>query len=210
MDLMGKVFGRWTVLGFSHCNGRVKYWQCKCACGTLKAVRQESLTSGRSTSCGCYHRELAAEIGNRSRTHGDFGTRLYGIWAAMKRRCLNQHTKFYRDYGGRGITVCDDWMKYTKFNDWATSTGYVEGLSIERIDVNGNYCPENCMWIPRCKQCANRRNSVRIEYNGTQYSLREIADITGLKLRTIKGRYERGCSPDEIFDPILHTNRKDV
>lgn len=207
MELTGKQFGRWTVLQFSHSQGYIKYWLCKCECGTVKPVRQMSLTSGRSTSCGCYHREEAKSIGDRSRKHGDFGTKLYGVWAGMKRRCNNKNTKFYEDYGGRGIKVCDEWQEYINFKQWAISTGYHDGLSIERKNVNGNYCPENCIWIPLSEQNLNKRNTIRINYAGKLYTIKEISEITGLKERTISGRYERGWTPEQIFTTPLKKNQ---
>lgn len=206
MNLIGQKFGRWTVIDVAEKrNGRI-YWKCKCDCGTVREVKQQSLTSGRSTSCGCYHREEAKSIGERSRKHGDFGTHLYGVWAGMKRRCFNPHTKFYSDYGGRGITVCDEWLEYIPFKEWALSSGYKQGLTLERKDVNGNYCPENCCWITMSEQCNNKRNTIHIEYNGKSYTIKEIAKITGLKRRTIAGRIERGWSPEEIFNPQLKVN----
>ena len=147
MNLVGERFGRWTVLEPAQSKGYVKYWKCQCDCGTIRNVRQMSLRSGKSTSCGCYHREEAKSIGKRSLKHGDFGTHLYGIWNAMKNRCYNSHTKYFSDYGGRGIAVCDEWHNYVGFKEWAISAGYSDGLSLERIDVNGNYEPNNCKWI---------------------------------------------------------------
>lgn len=209
MDLTGKRFGRWTVLEFAfHDKNYARYWLCKCDCGTIKEVKQQSLTSGRSTSCGCYHKEDAARIiGERSRKHGDFGTKLYGVWAAMKRRCYNPNTKFYHDYGGRGITVCDEWQEYIPFKEWALANGYEEGLTIDRIDVNENYCPENCRWITQREQCYNTRKTRFVEYKGEKYTLKEISEITGLKIRTIRGRYERGWTPEQIFSTELKKNQ---
>lgn len=207
MNLVGQKFGRWTVIEYSHSVNRKPYWLCECECGTIKSVRQESLRSGRSTSCGCYHNEKAKSIGIRSLKHGDFGTHLYGVWAGMKRRCQNAHTKYYSYYGGRGITVCKDWQDYINFKEWAFSTGYHEGLSLERQDVNGNYCPKNCIWIPLSEQNKNKRNTIYVKYNGRDYTIKEIAEITGLKERTIKGRYERGWSSEQIFSTTLKKNQ---
>lgn len=201
-DLTGQVFGKLTVIGISKKvqSGKRKryYWQCKCECGNFKVVSSEHLKSGNTKSCGCLQKEMAqlrgykSKIGERSRKHGDFGTKLYGVWAGMKRRCQNPNTKYYADYGGRGIKVCDEWQDYERFKIWALSSGYFEGLSIERKDVNGNYCPDNCEWIPLKAQNQNKRNTVRLEYQGRFYTIKELAEMTGLKQRTIAGRYERG------------------
>ena len=205
MDLVGKRFGKWAVLEYSHHVGNHKYWLCRCDCGNIKPVRQQNLVEGKSKSCGSCHGEK--NIGDRTRKHGDFGKPLYCVWAAMKRRCFNKNVAYYEDYGGRGITVCDEWIDYIPFKEWALSTGYEEGLTIERIDVNGNYCPENCKWISLSEQNKNKRNSVRIEYNGQSYSIKEIAEITGLKERTVRGRYERGWTPEQIFSKELKKNQ---
>lgn len=207
MNLKGQKFGRWTVLEKSDKRSNGQYWLCKCDCGTIKEVSQTSLRNGRSTSCGCYHREEAKSIGERSKKHGDFGTHLYGVWAGMKRRCFNKNAKFYDDYGGRGITVCDEWLEYIPFKEWALSTGYHEGVSLERKNVNGDYCPDNCEWIPLSQQNDNKRNTIYIEYEGLCYTLKDIAEATGLKLRTIKGRYERGWTPEQIFNSLLMKNQ---
>ena len=207
MDLKGQRFGRWTVLEFSHKNGAFPYWLCQCDCGTVRAVKQLSLQQGTSKSCGCYQRETAKVIGDRSRTHGDFGTRLYRVWAAMKNRCFNPNMKFYHDYGGRGITVCDEWLEYIPFKEWALANGYEEGLTIDRIDVNGNYCPENCHWVPMSEQHYNKRDTVYVEYNGKRYTIADIAEITGLKKRTIRGRIQRGWTPEQIFSTELKKNQ---
>lgn len=206
MDLTGKKFGRWTVLQFSHSKNKIRYWLCECECGTVRPVRQLSLTSGRSKSCGCYHREEAKSIGQRSLKHGDVGTKLYGVWNGMKTRCQNPNSKYYSDYGGRGVKVCDEWQNYIGFKQWAISSGYREKLSIERIDVNGDYCPNNCIWIPLSEQNYNKRNTRHINYNGKSYTIKEVAEITGLKPRTIAGRYERGWTPEQIFSTPLKKN----
>lgn len=206
-NLTGQKFGRWTVISEAPRHGQTRYWLCQCDCGTVREVRQQNLINGQSTSCGCYHREEAKSIGNRSRKHGDFGTHLYGIWAGMKRRCYNPHTKYYEDYGGRGIKVCDKWLDYVPFKEWATSHGYSEGMSIERLDVNGNYCPENCTWIPKNQQNRNKRNTIRIEYKGKTYTLKEISEITHIKEHTLFARYQRGWTSEEIFNPKLKQNQ---
>lgn len=204
MDYKGKRFGKWTVIGETE---GLSTWYCECECGTRRHVPRYTLLSGASKSCGCSRYTGSNSIGERTRKHGDFGTRLYGIWAAMKRRCYNPNVKFYHDYGGRGITVCDEWLDYIPFKEWALANGYEEGLTIDRIDVNGNYCPENCRWVTQREQCNNTRKTRIVEYNGKKYTMREIADITGLKIRTIQGRYERGWTPEQIFSNELKKNQ---
>lgn len=158
-DLAGKTFGRLTVMGYSHTNKHGKaMWNCKCACGNESVVAGSHLVNGHTVSCGCHKNEL---IGNRTKTHGMRNTRLYRIWLAMKSRCNIPTVKCYKHYGGRGISVCDEWQRdFQCFHDWAMSHGYSENLSIDRIDVNGNYCPENCRWATWKEQRANQRKVV--------------------------------------------------
>ena len=204
MEYKGKRFGKWTVIGETE---GYSNWYCECDCGTRRYVPRYTLLKGTSKSCGCSRYTGSHSIGERTRKHGDFGTKLYGVWAAMKRRCYNPNTKFYHDYGGRGITVCDEWQEYIPFKEWALANGYEEGLTIDRIDVNGNYCPENCRWVTQREQCNNTRKTRFVEYNGKKYTMRDIADITGLKIRTIQGRYERGWTPEQIFSTELKNNQ---
>ena len=125
--------------------------------------------------------------------HGGRYTQLYSRYTDMKTRCFNPHYKRYADYGGRGVTVCDEWRNsFTRFRDWAVSNGYEDGLSLERIDVNGDYCPENCTWITMAEQAKNKRNSVKVRYHDTLLSLRELAELLGLSYGSIKQRYYRG------------------
>lgn len=206
IDLTGKRFGRLTVVRrYGTLNGRQSTWLCKCDCGNEKVVTAGHLRQGNTLSCGCLAKETHVEsgrkshIGDRSRKHGDFGTKLYNVWNGMKTRCYNVNHKYYKDYGGRGIKVCDEWQKYIPFKEWAISNGYHEGLSIDRIDVNGNYEPSNCRWIPLSEQGMNKRNNVYYEYKGKRYSVKDIAKMTGLKERTIRGRFERGWSVEKTI-----------
>ena len=123
-------------------------WRCRCDCGNDHCVKAADLKSGHVFSCGCLPRDLCREIGKngtRRKTHGGTNTRLYRIWSNMKMRCLNPKNDNFPNYGGRGIKVCNEWRHdFKAFQAWAISHGYRDDLSIDRIDVNGNYCPENC------------------------------------------------------------------
>ena len=154
IDLKGKRFGNILVLRKADSivlsSGRKKVaWECVCDCGNYFVASAENLSSGHTKSCGC-----------STRKHGlAKKERLYNIWVCMKQRCRDENASNYRYYGGRGISVCDEWRSdYTKFREWALSHGYKDDLTIDRIDVNENYCPENCRWITIAEQ---QRNTTR-------------------------------------------------
>lgn len=189
-NLAGKKFGRLTVIEKSEKRKNKIIWICKCDCGEIVSVPGESLKSGNTKSCGCYKSYV---IANRNRTHNKTSTRIYTIWRAAKQRCYYEKDKRYRDYGGRGITICDEWLhNFQAFYDWAMANGYRDDLTIERKDVNGNYEPGNCEWITRERQANNKRNSRVIEYDGEQHTLSEWSRITGINHKTILYRYNHG------------------
>lgn len=165
-DLTGQRFGRLTAIEDT---GKRKYsyvvWLCKCDCGNVTEVVSDSLRSGNTKSCGCLHDELAAERIRKVKKkpkHGLSNHRLFGIWNGMKTRCYNKNNKNYADYGGRGIQICEEWLgDFASFYDWAMSHGYRDDLTIDRIDVNGNYEPKNCKWATRAEQSRNQRRTKR-------------------------------------------------
>lgn len=138
--------------------------------------------------------------------HGESRTRLYQIYADMKTRCYNPNDKFYKDYGGRGITIDKRWEQYVSFAKWAKANGYSDELTIERIDVDGNYSPENCTWVTKRKQCFNRRTNHFITYKGEKITLSELCERTGIAPKTIiryekKGNYDY----DSIIEKVLNS-----
>jgi hypothetical protein len=161
-------------------------WLCKCDCGNL-VERQSSIfvqaaKKNKQSNCGC---------DRPNKTHGLTKTnkRLYWVWASIVQRCENENSRDYKDYGGRGIKMHPAWRKdFRVFYEWAISSGYIEGLSIDRKNNDGDYIPRNCRWIPIQEQMMNQRKTVRIKWKGEEKTLREWCEITGLKYRTLKGR----------------------
>lgn len=141
------------------------------------------------------------------RTHGESSTKLYKAWRNMKSRCLNRNSKDYPDYGGRGIRVCDDWSSsYESFRDWAVSHGYSEELSIDRIDVNGDYCPDNCRWATQEQQSRNTRKNIHVEKDGFSGCLLDYCDSHGLNYHTVISRLNLGWPLDEAISSAERTN----
>lgn len=191
LDLVGDKYGRLTVLEkmTERHNGCV-VWQCQCDCGNYDYVTTGELRYGRHISCGCYQKERASQA---NITHGHSGSRLYGIWCAMIKRCENEHAKSYKNYGGRGVSVCDEWRRdFNAFQEWANQHGYSDKLTIDRKNVNAGYNPENCRWATRSEQMNNTRRTRHFEHNGETHTLREWSEITGFSFTLLKGRLQRG------------------
>jgi hypothetical protein len=139
--------------------------------------------------------------------HGQSASRLYTIWCALKRRCNNKNGEQYKDYGERGVTVCDEWRSFEPFREWAMANGYRDDLTIDRKDNNGNYCPENCRWATRKEQANNRRNTIKIEFDGMSKTLSEWSEIVGIPYLTIWRRiYQRDWPIEKALTTPLQNN----
>lgn len=186
-DLTGQTFGELNVLEYAYTKRTERgasriYWLCECQrCGKRKTVRSDCLTTGNTRSCGCLQHDTLSSI---AYSHGQAHTKLYHIWASMKNRCTNPNDHSYKHYGGRGIKYTTEWKTFEPFYDWAMQSGYKEGLTIERKDVNGNYEPDNCCWIPPSKQGVNTRRTVWIEHEGVVHNINDWAKILGINKNT--------------------------
>ena len=190
IDLVGQYFTNWFVESRAP-NGKygTVMYNCLCKCGNKGVVSSQALRLGKSKSCGCLQGEL---ISKSRKTHGMTDSRLYDIWCSMKSRCNTPSVSNYKNYGARGIHVCEKWLhNFEAFRDWAIAAGYSDDLSLDRIDVNGNYEPDNCQFIPIKDQARNKRNTHYVEYNGEQLSLPEACEKAGLDYDVVKQRINR-------------------
>ncbi len=195
-DMKGQIISKLQVLNRVE-NDRFgnAMWLCKCECGNEVIVKGANLRNGKTKSCGCYNKEV-----KRNLTHGMSGTKIYKRWLGMKGRCNNKDNTAYANYGGRGITICDEWLDVENFINWATSNGYREDLTLERLDVNSNYNPENCVWVTRTQQNRNTRRNIKETINGTTYTLAEIARKVGVTRGSIYNWYHKeGLRGEELI-----------
>lgn len=199
IDLTGKRFGKLTVI--ERASNRVGkdnrsrvYWLCRCDCGNIKTIEASCLIQGHTKSCGCLQKEASSKANSK---HRATDSRLYNVWCAMKRRCTNKNVPEYPRYGGRGISVCDDWKNsFDSFRTWALSTGYNEDAprgmcTLDRIDNDGNYCPENCRWVTQQEQMNNVCYNHRITYNGETHTIAEWSRIRNIPYSKILNRINR-------------------
>lgn len=195
-DLTGMKFGRLYVVGISRKAQSGKreryYWKCKCDCGNIKEVRTDSLTSGYVQSCGCLKNEQNQINLVKNHRHKLSNTNLWHVYYGILRRCYNVENKRYQDYGGRGITVCDEWKNsFDEFARWAFDNGYEKGLQIDRIDNNGNYEPNNCRWVDIKHNCRNRGSNVLVEYEGKMITIVELSEILNQPYKEIYYKYRK-------------------
>lgn len=214
-DLTGKRFGKLTVLGIDDRGSRRTYYVCACDCGGIKTTRSDALLSGATVSCGCRKKEqdkknlvpdkrikhglswVVDEHGNRKQP------RIYTIWQHMRYRCENPNDKNYPNYGGRGITVCEEWQAFKPFYDWSMSNGYEDNLSIDRRDNDKGYSPDNCRWTTNREQSNNRRTCIPIKIGNTTKTITEWCEVFAVEPKIVMARYHRNPnrSLENLFSP---------
>lgn len=202
-DLSNQKFGRLTAIKIVGKNkSGSRKWLCICDCGNETVVEQYRLSSGQTKSCGCLKKE-------NKYVHGLSRSRINKIYRLIKNRCYNKNSSSFKDYGGRGITICKEWVDkengFKNFYEWSMNNGYSEELTIDRIDVNGNYEPSNCRWVDRKTQQNNTRRNDYIEYNGEVHTLSEWAEIININKKTLYNRLHKyGWSVERALKEKVH------
>ena len=200
-DLSGSNFDRWTVLSFAgkRQNGN-EYWNCKCSCGTERQVSVSGLKSGRSRSCGCYSAEVAGlHVVRHGCTRNRKKSPEYVTWQSILNRCRNEKNSRYKDYGGRGIIICDRWAESFQIFLDDMGTKPTPNHSIDRVDNNGNYCPENCRWSTKKEQSRNTRSNRILTCNGRSQCIAAWACELGVNHEVIRTRLKLGWSTEDAL-----------
>lgn len=205
IDLTGHKYGKLTVLRIdTDIPGKKKKWLCKCECGNETIVSGSNLRDGHTKSClKCGYESTKKAITK----HGQSHTKLFYVWNSMKSRCENQKNKSYKDYGAKGISVCEEWHDSVNFFEWALRNGYKEGLEIDRIDVNGNYEPSNCRWINRLENANNKTNNKYISHNGETKTLAEWSRFYDVNYKNLSRLLIKGYSMNDAIKRIKSGDR---
>lgn len=212
-DLTGKVFGELTVVRFVPTDSRRSHWLCRCSCGKEIIAYSGHLKSGHTSSCGNFtHRKIKTmpeeakqKIREAKTKHNGCNERLYRVWASMLNRCENPNEYAYKWYGAKGIKVCEEWHDYAVFREWAMATGYDETAvshqcSIDRINGDMDYCPDNCRWVDAKAQSNNRKSNVLLTYNGKTQNLKQWSEETGIRYGLLESRWRKGWEVQDILD----------
>ena len=182
-----------TVIELAYTKNRKNYWVCRCDCGNIKIIRQDSFKTNRkqkTISCGCYNNSKVKGEKNK-KPHRD--SKLYRVYHGMKERCYNENCKTFNYYGGKGVKICDEWLNdFDTFYEWSIKNGYQDGLSIDRIDVDGDYSPDNCKWVTQKEQASNTTRNRRYEYKGELLTISELAEKYNINRNTLNYRLNVG------------------
>ena len=193
IDITGERFGHLVAIRFDETSkpSRRK-WICQCDCGKIKSIRLSHLRSGATISCGCKH---------YTPIHGKTGSRIYEVWVQMKQRCSNPHSSHYYAYGQREITVCQEWSKdFRNFYSWSIQNGYADNLTIDRINNEKGYSPDNCRWATLYTQANNRRNNKWLLVDGEKLTIAQAARKYGIDQKRLGMRIARGLSFEKAFE----------
>lgn len=211
IDITGNKYGMLTVIRrVENAPKGVARWECRCDCGNVAIVRGRNLKNGSVKSCGCL-----IGVSNKSRsTHGMSRTRLYQVWINIKARCYHESHPAYKSYGARGVKMCNEWLNsFEAFAEWSLSNGYRDELTIERVDNNGDYEPENCKWIRLGEQAKNRRSNIMITYQSETHNLSEWCEKYKKDYRLVYNRIHKNKWDFEraMFEPVHveKRNRRD-
>lgn len=204
-DITGRKFGRLTALEPKREKGKAIKWRCKCECGTEKIVRSTVLINGHTRSCGCLLKE---KTGERARKHGLGKTKLYTTWKGMRARCQNRNCVHYKNYGGRGISICAEWDDFKIFYIWSLKNGYKDELTLDRIDNDGNYSPDNCRWVSLETQANNKSTNVCFPIDGVVRTLSEHAKFYNVNYGTFASRYKSGLRDKDLIVEPKQTYKK--
>lgn len=210
IDLTGKKYGRLTVLNREpNKKTHTDMWKCQCDCGNFIITRASSLKRGTTQSCGCLQKEVLSKMSSK---HNMTHTRLYSIWRGMKARCYSKNMKEFEIYGGRGIKVCNEWLDkengFMNFYTWATANGYKDNLTLDRINNDGNYEPNNCRWLTMKEQAYNRRNNHYITYNNKTHTITDWGRYYNINTGTIYSRLQSGWSIEKALTTPVRKRRK--
>lgn len=214
IDLSNQTFGKLIVLYRVYPNkvsNKHTYWKCRCECGKEIVTSSNHLRTGHTQSCGCMHNAKKGK-NNPSYKHGKKHTRLYRIWSGMKGRCLNKNNKKYKNYGARGIKVCNDWLDkqngFINFYNWAINNGYKGDLTIDRFDVNGNYEPNNCRWATIKEQNMNKTTTRYAIYKHKKKTIMEWAEEYNIKYSILIRRIDRGWNVEKaLLTPVRYCTK---
>lgn len=185
IDLTGRTYNKLTVIKLDEekSNNRVKYWLCKCECGNTKSIEGSKLKNGTTKACGCMRGGIQKyEINEK---------KLYKKWLHMKARCYDKNDISYKNYGNRGIKVCEEWLDYNNFAKWSIENGYNSNLELDRINTNGNYEPSNCRYVTHLKNSRNKRSTLKYNYKNEILTLKEIADLNNIDYKILWQRIKR-------------------
>lgn len=200
IDISNQTFGELYVISYAYTKRNRAFWLCKCSCGNEVIYESYPLRNGQRKTCGCEK--------YKGLPKGYSHEPLYALWWNMKRRCNDDSADSFKNYGARGIKVCSEWNDYSEFYKWAKSNGYEPGLTIDRIDSNKDYCPDNCRWVDWKTQERNRRNNRLITFKGETHCLSEWSEITDINKKTLRNRLINGWSVEKSLTEHIHNKNE--